>query len=499
MNYFDQRSLGTPKVVPGLPGSARVPRAGFGVPPKQSFLRAIRQEKSAKARTPSPARGTRALPRPCLRHALFATALIACANITDAITLDALLQQTMQNNPAIQSAKSNLEQAAGQRLVIHSALLPKAIVGSVVGVEGGHRAGEKSVQPFGAGYGNFTQPLFHVAGPALWRRGNLEVLIAQQQLNVAVVDQLHAARVAFYTALYHRDLTALQREQRQRLQENTYTQEARYQAGQADRSAFIGAGVQTRALDPDIAYAERAYEGALLQLSEAVGQDFSRNAIEPEGILPSSGVNVSIETATAMVLHRPDLELARLFVRAAGEDQRVIEAGYYPAITANISGEYIPVTGVRREQGTGSPHRSDDIISSELRLGAGYTWRVVDNGKVYGAVERKRAVREANEATLKQMEQQVPRDLSRIQNDFGAIAMKEKELKNASFAAGQNAEGFRKNLDQGISSQLEYRLAQNDLLKVQTGLLKLAYQRSLALAEWDRVTGRYLRFTNEAR
>ncbi|KAF5408906.1 MAG: hypothetical protein Udaeo2_09270 [Candidatus Udaeobacter sp.] len=32
------------------------------------------------------------------------------------------------------------------------------------------------------------------------RRGDIEVLIAQQQLNVAVVDQLHAARLAFYAA-----------------------------------------------------------------------------------------------------------------------------------------------------------------------------------------------------------------------------------------------------------------------------------------------------------
>jgi tRNA pseudouridine38-40 synthase len=43
-------------------GSARVARAGFGVPPKQSFLAWETQEKFAKARTPSPARGTHALP-----------------------------------------------------------------------------------------------------------------------------------------------------------------------------------------------------------------------------------------------------------------------------------------------------------------------------------------------------------------------------------------------------------------------------------------------------
>jgi hypothetical protein len=52
-----------------LLGSARVSRVGFGVPPKQASaagrprnVRGRRKEKSAMARTPSPARETRALP-----------------------------------------------------------------------------------------------------------------------------------------------------------------------------------------------------------------------------------------------------------------------------------------------------------------------------------------------------------------------------------------------------------------------------------------------------
>src|SRR5262249_3474636 len=50
------------------PGSARISRAGFGVPPKQSFivrgfhLQEMQDEKFATARTRSPAGETRALP-----------------------------------------------------------------------------------------------------------------------------------------------------------------------------------------------------------------------------------------------------------------------------------------------------------------------------------------------------------------------------------------------------------------------------------------------------
>jgi hypothetical protein len=52
----------------------------------------------------------------------------------------------------------------------------------------------------------WKQTLFTMAVPPSLRRGDIEVLIAQQQLNVAVVEQLHAARLAFYAALYNRSL-----------------------------------------------------------------------------------------------------------------------------------------------------------------------------------------------------------------------------------------------------------------------------------------------------
>src|SRR5436190_11888823 len=39
---------------------------------------------------------------------------------SSALTLDAALQATLEKNPAIQEAKLNLEQAAGQRLILRS-------------------------------------------------------------------------------------------------------------------------------------------------------------------------------------------------------------------------------------------------------------------------------------------------------------------------------------------------------------------------------------------
>ena len=120
------------------------------------------------------------------------------------------------------------------------------------------------------------------------RRGDVEVLIAQQQLNVAVVEQLHAARLAFYAALYNRSLESIRREQQRRLEENVATQRIRYEAGLADKSALTSATVQASELETQIESAHRAYLEAQLQLAVAMAIDPAKAPLpEPEGELQS--------------------------------------------------------------------------------------------------------------------------------------------------------------------------------------------------------------------
>jgi hypothetical protein len=53
------------------------------------------------------------------------------------------------------------------------------------------------------------------------------------------------------------------------------------------------------------------------------------------------------------------------------------------------------------------------------------------------------------------------------------------------------------NLASGLVSPLEYRVTQNAFLKTSSGLLDAVYQHNLALAEWDRATGRYFQFLDD--
>ncbi|PYJ73916.1 MAG: hypothetical protein DME72_04625 [Verrucomicrobia bacterium] len=379
---------------------------------------------------------------------------------------------------------------------IRSVIWPRFEVGVPAGVQAGHRAGESGIKGFAVGRGFLTQTLFNADIPPSLRRGDVEVLIAQQQLNVAIVGQLHAARLAFYTALYSRSLESIRNEQRQRLQENVATQKNRYEAGLADRSAFVSATVQASELDPQIESAHRAYLDAQLQLAEAMAIDPAKTSLpEPEGKLQFVPMRVDLDSETAAALQRrADLKLARLFVRAANEDQRIIAADYYPAVTGRISGEYVPVTGIHRE---GSTSKTQDFLSSEIIERAGYTWHVIDNGKVAGAVLRARSAREINELTCRKLEADIPRDVSHIANYLKTTEVRERSLATASEAAEGSAQAVQQNLANGLASPLEYRTTQSAFLETRSGLLDAIYQHNIAGAEWDRATGRYFQFSDD--
>jgi outer membrane protein TolC len=444
----------------------------------------------------SPARRAR-LTRTVLTPRFFVAVLVVfLAHTSGAITLERVLQTTLDQNPAIQEAKSGLEQAAGQRLVFRSLVWPHAELGVPAGVQAGHRAGEGGVKGFAVGRGSLEQVLFNVAVPPSLRRGDVEVLIAQQQLNVAVVEQLHAARLAFYAALYNRSLESIRDEQRQKLAENVATEKDRYEAGLADKSAFTSASVQASELVPEIESAHRAYRESQLKLAEAMAIDPAKSTLpEPEGELQFIPMRLDVDSETAGALQRrSDLKLARLFVRGANEDQRIIAADYYPVIAGTINGEYVPVTGIHRQ---GSTSKTQDFIGSEIREKAAYTWRVIDNGKVGGAVLKARATREMNELTCRKLEANVSRELSRIANDLKGIDARERSLSAASVAAEESANAVRENVATGLASPLEYRVSQNAFLTTRSGLLEAIYQHNVAIAEWDRASGRYFQFSGD--
>lgn len=427
--------------------------------------------------------------------ALFATFLVPIR----AVTLDAVLAQTIEKNPRILQARSALEAAAGQRILLHSVAYPKGLLGAVGGDQGGRRSRTSGDQPFILAYGVFTQPLFQAGIPASFRRGDLTVLIAQQQLNLAVIGELHRARLAFYGALYNRALESSGRAQRERLEQNIAGEKTRYEAGQSDRGTLTAATLLARELDPKIATAHNAYGSAVLDLAQAMGSPLDAAAVlpSPEGALRFQYIDLNWQDDLERARHdRVDLKLARLLVRAAGEDRRIVAAGYYPTIAAVVAGDAIPVTGIYHDSG-GSSQATDNTIANEVGAGAAYSWRVIDNGTVSGAVAAQRAAGEANALELQKLEASIPRELAQLQNTLEAIGARYRALLAAADVAESNVKSVEENRAQGLASILDFRSAENSLLVTRRGLLSAIYEQKVALAEWDRATGRYLQFSGD--
>ena len=55
-----------------------------------------------------------------------------------------------------------------------------------------------------------------------------------------------------------------------------------------------------------------------------------------------------------------------------------------------------------------------------------------------------------------------------------------------------------KSWQQGLASQLEFRTAETSLLTTRGGILNAAYEQQMALAAWDRATGRYFQFSGDS-
>jgi outer membrane protein TolC len=114
---------------------------------------------------------------------------------------------------------------------------------------------------------------------------------------------------------------------------------------------------------------------------------------------------------------------------------------------------------------------------------------------VGGAVLKARSAREINELTCQKLENNIPRELSRIANYLSTTEERERSLASATAAAEESARAIQENVASGLVSPLEYRITQNGFLETKSGLLDATYQHNLARAEWDRATGLYFQFS----
>jgi outer membrane protein TolC len=410
------------------------------------------------------------------------------------VTLDVCLQEVFANNPDILAARADLDRAAGQRLVYNSRGLPRLKMDTLVGYQGDRGVGGAATAIV-VGHADLAQPLFEAGIPAARRRGKLEVTIAQQTYYQVATERLYQARVQFLQILARQRAGDALREIQAALIANQDAQDDLLRAGLASRMTQLQARVQRLGIEPDLAEADGAARRGMVVLRQLMGRATGKPDPEPRGSLEFQDVSLDLRSLTAEALRqRPDLAALRGLVSASVEDQRIIEAGYYPLIEARVG-----VTGVppaNRSSASSNPNalRSiDSNLVNEFRYGVFLSW-VIDNGVIVGQSRAIGASTDSLRIALARAEADVPRDLARLRATMTANSQRRASYAVAGTAGDETLRTVTGQIRAGTASQVAFANAQSSLLDARVGAVIAAADQALAFAELDRIAGRYLRF-----
>ncbi|MFZ5806661.1 MAG: TolC family protein [Verrucomicrobiota bacterium] len=411
------------------------------------------------------------------------------------VTLDQILRRVLKDNFQIRRQQELLEASTGDKIVFHARALPDVKTSLLAG-----RYGDRNESParnFAVFGGRVQQPIFEAGIPASWRAGDMAAMIAQQNLQSVIVQQLHTARRAFYDALFYRGLILLQRQIEKHLHANLANEQQRLQAGLGTRGEVVRAKIQMLDRQPELTEARAHYRNAILQLSSLLGMNLGEQAEQaffPQGILEYEPVSFNLEEQTQEALqNRVDLRLLRSLMKRTAEDIHLTQAAYYPALTIFMDGEFLPENALKNRS-VNTVRSGEDTRNSEYRIGSTMSWTMFDGGRTFGVASTQKHKREREEILLKRLEENAPREISRVLNALRAEEARMFALQKSARTAEENLKNIEAQMTAGGSGQLDFLNAQTTFYEAKFGILQGLYRYNVALAELDLATGRYLRF-----
>lgn len=445
----------------------------------------------------------------------------------ETLRLEDCLREAAENNPEIDRQRRDFERALGTRLVYRSRAFPQLNVGGLVGQQGkqqdevivtktrdaqGRQVETTTVTArpskfFSFATGNGSQALFDYAIPPSFRRGDIEVRIAAQNFYVTAATVLHTTRLQFYQALFQRDSEALLREIGARLTQNERNQRASFAAGVASQLAPLQAQLQVYNLQAPTIAAGGSYRTALVALLQLMGRDLGPDGAATRTTDPrtvhlagnlEAGTNFTFDPAAATRLalrERPDLQLLRELRAAALEDTDISNGGYLPLARLVADGTFVPQDAVRTDRNAIRPN--DQIRTTEVRYGASFTWTIIDTGAVTGAVRNFRALGQIFDVRLRDAEATAARDAARLRIALSGADARRETLRRSRREATDVMNAIERAVSGGTATQTDFLFAQTDLLSNRAGLLAAALAQQTVRAEYDRLTGAYLRFVRE--
>jgi outer membrane protein len=425
--------------------------------------------------------------------------LLVLVSQVRALTLEQALEETLLHNPEILAARDRIQEAIGMRMQLRSLALPRIGItagGGLVATSDSPNPTESIPNQFVFAQARLLQTLFDARVPVAWAQGGVGVLVAQQEVNVRATTAMHSARLAFYQAQNQRELVDLLAKSKDSLFANLRREEERLALGTVSRGEVLRAQLAARAMEPLMISAAGNYRSARIALARAMGRPLGPDADlpVPEGKLVFQNIDYDVARETAAALERrPDLKLLRATMRALHLEKRGLQAGYFPVVGLSVREQGVPVGGV---SGTGGSESflNNRTITTEYEFVEQFTWKIIDNGEIGGAVTRQQKTYEISEILLEKLERDVPRNLMRIRQNLQSIEARRKALSATVADAEKTLEIVAATITAGAATQLDYRNAQRSLIQVQVGILNTAFEQSSAIAEWDLAAGRYLQF-----
>jgi outer membrane protein TolC len=438
------------------------------------------------------------------------------------LTMEDCLASVLTRNPEIQQLRVDVERAAGTRLVYRSRALPQL----ATQLSAGGRGGDLYIPPqikaiftnsvtvlitnnaavigpalYSLVTAQFSQPLFDAGVPPSLRRGRLEVIVAQQNLNRAATDRLHEGRLIFLLTLYLRDLVAVHDELDKHLQANVQSEQQRLDVGAGNEAALKSAKIQQLNLELALANLRGYYFSTVTRLAEVCGRDPAQGTNgpwrlslpKPVGALRYEPVKMDRAQEFAYALqHRADLKLLQAVVDATAADRQTVQGAYLPTISLVASGLFFPQSALVSKQTDIVP--GQDTRTSQLEAGVAMSWTVIDNGQVTGASRQLAATQQAYEIMLHKLEQNIPRELATIEGALQSADERRVAFLKSAEAAEENLRLVEAQVSLGEATQLDFLKAQGNLLSVRAGLAEALHSHEEARAELDRATGRYLQY-----
>ena len=443
----------------------------------------------------------------------------------EVLTLEDCLRETAAHNPTLILEQLDVERATGTRLTLRARALPTLTLGGTLGYQSAETpedqiittrlangtvrvtnvVSQRPAQEILLGTGSLNQTIFDAAIPASWRRGDVGILAARQAYYTVAVAELYQARTYFTRALYEQKRGELLREEDKSLAANIRSVESLVAAGLKGRQDLVLALTTRGNFNPGLLDTTGNYQTYLALLLQAMGRqpgtgpggDDPLTHITLRGSLDEAGITFDAEAVGREALaHRSDLASIREQVRQTKEDANIVRGGYYPRIQLYVAGELLPSNFVRSSR-PNAIRSTDQVETTEIRPGGRGDWNVIDTGTVSGQAHQLDAIRAELAVGLARLERNIPGELAGVRASVDSNAATLKALRANVDTAQNTLNIINSGVAQGINSQIEFLDAQNGLTSTRIGMLAAAFALTQARTEFDRITGRFLRFVND--